>query len=135
MWEGNARAITVADRSGMGNTRRVMETLGVFEMASELDFDTVIFDELQGSAWEMVQPYESYWQQGFPFPTCCLEADTIVQTCCLKTHRYGGHFTLSLKNSVGKVAKHRPGDNHNYMTELHGSSHQRHMIRRNQRRL
>jgi len=34
-----------------------------------------------------------------------LEAEKVVQTCCLKTHRFGGHFTLSLKNSVGLVAK------------------------------
>jgi uncharacterized protein (DUF362 family) len=52
----------------------------------------------------------------------------MVQTCCLKTHRYGGHFTMSLKNSVGMVAKYGPRDNYNYMSELHGSSYQRQMI-------
>ncbi len=52
----------------------------------------------------------------------------MVGTCCLKTHRYGGHFTLSLKNSVGMVAKRVPGDEYNYMTELHASEHQRLMI-------
>ena len=30
-----------------------------------------------------------------------LDADALVMACCLKTHRYGGHFTLSLKNGVG----------------------------------
>lgn len=127
-WDGGARTITVGDRSGMGNTRQVMATLGLFDLARDLDFDAIVFDELERSAWELIQPYESHWQQGFPFPACCLDADLIVQTCCLKTHRYGGHFTLSLKNSVGMAAKYRPGDNHNYMTELHGSQHQRRMI-------
>jgi uncharacterized protein (DUF362 family) len=51
-----------------------------------------------------------------------------VQTCCLKTHRYGGHFTLSLKNSVGLAAKRIPGNGYDYMTELHNSVHQRRMI-------
>ena len=57
-----------------------------------------------------------------------LAADGVVQTCCLKTHRYGGHFTMSLKNTVGLVAKRVPGESYDYMTELHGSPHQRLMI-------
>jgi len=51
-----------------------------------------------------------------------------VQVCNLKTHRFGGHFTLSLKNSVGVAAKRVPGDGYNYMTELHDSPSQRSMI-------
>jgi uncharacterized protein (DUF362 family) len=128
LWEAQAGAITVADRSGMGNTRRVMEDLGVFALARELDFAPLLFDELDKNAWAVIQPHESHWQQGFPMPTCCLEADALVQACCLKTHRFGGHFTLSLKNSVGMVAKSRPDESYNYMNELHGSAHQRRMI-------
>ncbi len=56
------------------------------------------------------------------------DADKIVQTCCLKTHRFGGHFTLSLKNSVGLVAKKVPDGMYDYMWELHGSPFQRQMI-------
>jgi uncharacterized protein (DUF362 family) len=41
---------------------------------------------------------------------------------------HGGHFTLSLKNSVGMVAKHSPRDGYDYMGELHGSAFQRQMI-------
>jgi uncharacterized protein (DUF362 family) len=55
-------------------------------------------------------------------------AGGVVQTCCLKTHRYGGHFTLSLKNSVGLAAKRVPGNAHDYMRDLHDSPHQRRMI-------
>jgi uncharacterized protein (DUF362 family) len=46
----------------------------------------------------------------------------------LKTHRYGGHFTLSLKNSVGLVAKRLPGAGYDYMQELLNSPDQRRMI-------
>jgi uncharacterized protein (DUF362 family) len=46
----------------------------------------------------------------------------------LKTHRFGGHFTLSLKNSVGLAAKSVPGNGYNYMTELHNAASQRAMI-------
>ena len=52
----------------------------------------------------------------------------LVQVCCLKTHQFGGHFTMSLKNSVGMVAAVVPGENYNYMQELLSSSHQRAMI-------
>ncbi|HUX77027.1 MAG TPA: DUF362 domain-containing protein [Anaerolineae bacterium] len=123
-----AGRITVGDRSGMGDTRRVMEQKGVFRMAEELGFETIVFDELDASSWEMMQIEGSHWQRGFAVARPVLEADGVVQTCCLKTHRFGGHFTLSLKNSVGLVAKWVPGDDYNYMSELHGSPHQRRMI-------
>ncbi len=123
-----ADQITVGDRSGMGNTRQVMQGLGVFELSEAMNFETLVFDDLSGDDWVMVDSPGSHWKNGFPFARPCLEADAIVQTCCLKTHRYGGHFTLSLKNSVGLVGKIDPHDGYNYMNELHNSPHQRRMI-------
>jgi uncharacterized protein (DUF362 family) len=70
----------------------------------------------------------SHWLKGFCIAKCFLDADVVVQTCCLKTHRFGGHFTLSLKNSVGLVAKRVPGELYDYMWELHTSPFQRHMV-------
>ena len=123
-----ARRITVGDRSGMGDTSAAMKKKDIFRMADELGFETVVLDELDASGWEMMQVAGSHWHKGFAVARPVLEADGVVQTCCLKTHRYGGHFTMSLKNSVGLVAKWVPGDSHNYMSELHGSPHQRRMI-------
>lgn len=123
-----ADRITVGDRSGMGDTRSVMKQKGVFRLADELGFDVVVFDELDASGWEMMQVEGSHWQNGFAVARPVLEADGVIQTCCLKTHRYGGHFTMSLKNSVGLVAKSVPGERYDYMSELHSSPHQRHMI-------
>ncbi|UCH60947.1 MAG: DUF362 domain-containing protein, partial [Anaerolineales bacterium] len=120
--------ITVGDRSGMGNTQQVMQALGIFEFAEDLKFETLNFDELPADEWAMVDSPGSHWKKGFPFARPCLEAEAMVQTCCLKTHRYGGHFTLSLKNSVGLVGKIDPSDGYNYMNELHNSPHQRRMI-------
>lgn len=128
LWDMGARSITVADRSGMSDTRTVMQHKGIFDLAQELGFDTLVFDELEPDDWVMFQPPGSHWHQGFPFPRPCLEAGAIVQTCCLKTHRFGGHFTMSLKNSVGLVARYVPGQRYNYMNELHSSPHQRLMI-------
>lgn len=123
-----AARITLGDRSGMGNTRAVMEQIGVFRMAEELDFEVIVFDELEAGDWLLQQMPDSHWQQGFAIARPVLEADGVVQTCCLKTHRFGGHFTLSLKNSVGLAAKRLPGESYNYMNELHSSSQQRRMI-------
>lgn len=120
--------ITVGDRSGMGDTRKVMEQKDIFRMGNELGFGTVVFDDLDADGWEPVQIEGGHWQQGFAVARPVREADGVIQTCCLKTHRYGGHFTLSLKNSVGPVAKQVPGDGHDYMQELHSSPHQRRMI-------
>jgi len=123
-----AAGITVGDRSGMGNTRRVMLNLGVFDLAEEMGFETLVFDELGEDDWERVEPPDGHWKEGFMMASCCLEAEALVQACCLKTHRYGGQFTMSLKNSVGMVAKRVPNNGHDYMRELHLSKFQRQMI-------
>ena len=123
-----AGRITVGDRSGMGDTRLAMDNKGIFRMADELGFETLVFGELDADGWELKQVEGSHWKNGFALARPVLEADGIIQTCCLKTHRYGGHFTMSLKNSVGLAAKQVPGERYNYMTELHSSPHQRHMI-------
>ena len=123
-----ADRITVGDRSGMGNTRTAMEKKGIFRMADELGFETLVLDDLDADDWKAMDAGESHWKHGFAVARPILDADGVVQTCCLKTHRYGGHFTLSLKNSVGLAAKRVPGEKHDYMRELHTSRHQRQMI-------
>lgn len=128
LWKMDAGAITVADRSGMADTRFVMEEKGVFTLAQELGFEALVLDELGKGDWVIVHPSDSHWEKGFPLARPCLEAEALVQTCCLKTHRFGGHFTMSLKNSVGMVAQFVPGDNYDYMRELHSSLYQRLMI-------
>lgn len=124
----DAGDVVVADRSGMGDTRTVMERKGVFSMASTAGFRPVVLDETPAEGWADERLPGGHWSRGVLFPRLFQEADLLVQTCCLKTHRFGGHFTLSLKNSVGMVAKFGPRDSYNYMSELHGSSHQRQMI-------
>ena len=120
--------LTLAERSGMGVARSVMEDRGVYGLAEELGFEVVSLDEVGAEGWTKVDAEGLHWDDGFYISKTFLEADYVVQTCCLKTHRFGGHFTMSLKNSVGLVAKTVPGVDHNYMDELHGSSHQRRMI-------
>jgi uncharacterized protein (DUF362 family) len=123
-----AGPLTVGDRSGMGDTREVMERKGVFRLAREFGARVVVFDELRADDWEPIELPDMHWQRGFALPRMVRKAGGVVQTCCLKTHRYGGHFTLSLKNSVGLAAKRIPGDSYDFMRELHSSPHQRLMI-------
>jgi uncharacterized protein (DUF362 family) len=120
--------ITLAERSGMGNTKSVLEFRGVTDLAKELDFPVVVLDEIDRTGWQEVQSAGLHWSRGFFIAKLFTQADRVIQTCCLKTHRYGGHFTMSLKNSVGLVAKRVPGVNYDFMGELHSSPYQRKMI-------
>jgi uncharacterized protein (DUF362 family) len=123
-----AGPLTVGDRSGMGDTRSVMERTQVFRVAQAHRAKAVVLDELGAGDWETVRVPGSHWQQGFALPRIVRSAGAVAQACCLKTHRFGGHFTLSLKNAVGLAAKRVPGEAHDYMRELHTSPHQRRMI-------
>jgi uncharacterized protein (DUF362 family) len=123
-----AGPLTVGDRSGMGNTREVMERKNAFTLGKELGANVVVFDDLKTDDWELIQQSDAHWQQGFALPRLVRKSSAIVQTCNLKTHRFGGHFTLSLKNSVGLAAKYVPGNPYNFMRELHSSPNQRRMI-------
>ncbi len=128
MNEMGARSITLGERSGMGNTRAVLEQTGVFAQSRELGFDTVIFDELEDKEWVVQQSGDFHWSSGYAVPRILLDSECVVQTCNLKTHGYGGHFTMSLKNSVGFVPRSISGSSKDYMAELHGSPYQRQMI-------
>jgi len=126
--KAGATGIILAERSGMGATRRVLDELGIFELGEKLGFDVVVIDELRKADWVAFGRNGTHWLRGFCLAKCFFDADLVLQTCCLKTHRFGGHFTLSLKNSVGVAAKRVPGEVYDYMWELHTSPFQRSMI-------
>ena len=71
-----------------------MEKKGIFAMAKELGFDVLNLQDMPKEGWVMLAPKDSHWKDGFLFPSIYREAESIVETCCLKTHQYGGHFTL-----------------------------------------
>ena len=123
-----ASSITLAERSGMGDTKKVLEEMGVLALAKELGFKAVVLNDVGKDDWVKVEKDGTHWVRGFFMAKVFHDADKVVQTCCLKTHRFGGHFTLSMKNSVGLVAKRVPGGIYDYMWELHGSPNQRKMI-------
>jgi len=123
-----ARSFTVLDRSGIGATRQVFERKGIFDLTNDMAFEPVVIDEIPAADWAEFEVKDAHWRRGLFFPKLFLDAQNIVQTCCLKTHTFVGHFTMSLKNSVDMVAKVSPVDEYNFMDELHSSGHQRRMI-------
>lgn len=123
--EMGAMSITLAERSGPGApTRQVMEQKGIFDLSAELGFKVVNLEEAGPEAYVHFKPDDSHWENGFLFPRIYREAQCVVSTCCLKTHQFGGHFTMSLKLAVGLV----PRVGHGYMQELHSSPYQRQLI-------
>lgn len=126
--DAGAGPMTLVERSGMGDTASVLREMGAENVASEVGFDVVVMDALGPDGYVHKIPACTHWKQGILVERHFMEADKVVQTCCLKTHQYGGHFTLSLKNAVGAIAKFDPKTGYNYMTELHRSPLQRTLI-------
>jgi uncharacterized protein (DUF362 family) len=124
----NSRNLIMAERSGMGITQNVLGNRGVLQLSRRIGFKLLDLESIAPDDWYDVQAEGLHWRHGFKIAKIFKEADKVVQTCCLKTHMFGGHFTLSLKNSVGLVAARPKGSSYDYMRELHTSSFQRLMI-------
>jgi len=125
LWRIGAKSVSLGERS-YPLTRKVMEEKGIVPLMQERDVSIINFDDLEESDWIEFKPKDSHWPNGYRIARPILEAECLVSTCCLKTHQYGGVFTMSLKLHVGVVPTSRHG--FNYMTELHGSPHHRKMI-------
>jgi uncharacterized protein (DUF362 family) len=103
--ERGARRITLGESSGPPHTRGVMEKKGIFDLARDLDFDIVDFEEIGDADWVTFGPAGTHWPDGYALPRLVVDAEYTVATCCLKTHGYGGVFTMSLKLAVGLTPK------------------------------
>jgi uncharacterized protein (DUF362 family) len=109
-----AKSITLGERSGPPDTADVLKEKGIFDLCKKLGVGLINFEELPPEDWVRIKPEQSHWMNGFDVAKPVLESKCIVTTCCLKTHGYGGVFTMSLKLSVGLTRKRN-------MTELHAS--------------
>jgi len=118
-----ASHLTVGERSGPPPTRSVIEAKGIPALGQELGFDIVNFEDLPEEGWVHFNPPGSHWQNGFDVARPVVEAEYLAWTCCLKTHGFGGIFSMSLKLAVGTTRK-------RLMQELHGArqTHMRRMI-------
>jgi uncharacterized protein (DUF362 family) len=125
LWQMGARSISVGERS-YPRTASVMEAKGIVPLLEARDVRIIDFDALPDEDWVKVDAAGSHWRDGFRVARPVLEADCLVSTGCLKTHQFGGVFTLSLKLHVGVVPTTRHG--YDYMAELHGSPYQQELI-------
>jgi hypothetical protein len=112
--------LEVWDRSEWA-TPAVMQQKGLAGLARDYDW-YFAFDDLGSDDWVMVDFAGSHWPHGFrsrgrcsrPTPSSRVPEDAPL----------GGHFTLSLKNSVGWWQDGRPGGPTDYMAGiLHRSPH------------
>ncbi|NIS61758.1 MAG: DUF362 domain-containing protein, partial [Proteobacteria bacterium] len=102
VWKMGAKSISLGERS-YPRTREVMEEKGVIPLMKELDVKIIDFDDLEDKDWVEFSSKDSHWRNGFRIARPILDAECLVSTCCLKTHQYGGVFTMSLKLHVGVV--------------------------------
>ena len=109
-----AKGITIGERSGPPDTADVLKDKGIYDICEKLDVKLINFEELPPNQWLKVKPEQSHWINGFLVAKPVIDSECTVATCCLKTHGYGGVFTMSLKLSVGITHKKN-------MTELHSS--------------
>ena len=125
IWAMGAKSISLGERS-FPVTQEVLMQKGVMPLLREKDVKVIDFDGLGKKDWVEYKPKDSHWTNGFRIAKPILDAECLVSTCCLKTHQFGGVFTLSLKLHVGVVPTVRNG--FQYMKELHQSPYQQEMI-------
>lgn len=119
-----ALSLAIGDRSGPEDTEQVFDKKGVRAIAASYGAKLLNFDALGDNGYVRFDPPASHWKDGFLVARPVASGECVVSTCCLKTHQFGGVFSMSLKNSVGVV----PRKGHGYMRQLHGSPDQRRMI-------
>jgi uncharacterized protein (DUF362 family) len=118
----DAVSVTVGDRCGPGDTQKVMEAKGIFDLAKAHDFDVINFDKMDEKDWVLINKPGTHWDGGFYMARPLVESEYTVTTGCIKTHGFGGHFTMSMKLSVGAV--HRK----HMFPQMHNSPDMRKMI-------
>ena len=109
-----AKGIIIGERSGPPDTAAVLKQKNIYAICRDMDVKLINFEELPDAGWVKVKPEGSHWRDGFYVAKPVLDSQCIVSTCCLKTHGFGGVFSMSLKLSVGVTHKRN-------MTELHSS--------------
>ena len=114
------RELIVGDRSGPADTADVLRKKGVDVLCDTLGVRLVNFDSLGEDDWAVFDREGLHWKGGFSIPKVLRDADAVVATCCLKTHGFGGVFSMSLKLAVGLTQKD--------FKRLHGSPDMRKMI-------
>jgi uncharacterized protein (DUF362 family) len=114
-------SLTVGDRSGPADTADVLGDKRIPELCRKYGAGLVNFETLPPDGWVAFSRDDLHWPgHSFEYPRVVAESDIVVSTCCLKTHGFGGVFSMSLKLAVGLTPKDFP--------KLHHSRDMRRMI-------
>ena len=60
-----ASKLTLAERSGMGDTEQVLKQMGVFALSKELEFTPVVLDAVGKDDWVKFERNRTHWLNGF----------------------------------------------------------------------
>jgi uncharacterized protein (DUF362 family) len=113
-------SLTFGDRCGPAVMAEVIKERGLDVLAQRLGVELINFEEMPQEDWIPIKDERFHWPEGIHLPKSVLDADVVISTCTLKTHAFGGVFSMSLKLGVGLVPK-------DFKT-LHHSEHMRKMI-------
>jgi uncharacterized protein (DUF362 family) len=75
--ERDARSIALGESSGPPNTGEVMAEKGIPDMANDMGFSVVNFDEIPDADWVHFQPAGTHWPEGFHLPRQVVNASTM----------------------------------------------------------
>ena len=73
-----ASGITMAERSGMGDTEQVLKQMGVLALSRELGFKAVVLDDVGKEDWVRVERENTHWLKGFYMAKVFHDADKVV---------------------------------------------------------
>jgi uncharacterized protein (DUF362 family) len=100
-----AARIVVGESSGPPPTGSVIQAKRIPELAQELGFEILNFEELGPDGWVHCNPPGNHWANGFDVAKPVIEAEYLLWTCCLKTHGSGGVYSMAIKLAVGTTHK------------------------------
>jgi uncharacterized protein (DUF362 family) len=106
--EAGARRITIADGSGMDDTRIVMQATGMTSTVRAAGADVITFDNCE---YRNVEIPGGKAIRGIALPVPLLEADVIINVCKGKTHHMDP-ITGAIKNWVGVIGLNRGRQQH-----------------------
>ncbi len=73
--ERDARSITLGESSGPPQTQGVMEKKGILDLARDLRFDVVNYEEIPESDWVRFGPVGTNWPEGFHLPRLIVDSE------------------------------------------------------------
>lgn len=102
VYKNGAKKVIVGESSVYWqNTRKIMESLGVFNIAQETKSEVHIFDEHE---YVKADIKDAKYKTTMRYPKILDEADKLIFLPCLKTHS-SARFTASLKLAIGCTHK------------------------------